>query len=259
MKILASILIFALMAAPGIRLLRLARQTRQTPEFWGGLYFMGAAVGLSLRILGVSIQFDDPELSTLLNTIGHVGLASGTAAMAIFTQRVFHPASRSALLLMVGLVSAIALSTLHTLLGGYVTAENSLSVIVANSMRVLPTAWASIESFRYWRSMTKREALGLSDPVVTNRFLLWVLWSAGVTLMPVIALSLRVATRFVLGDTPVQAEDAAPYQTIIMPLLRLSFLGISLVSVTALSLSFFPPKRYLDRVRQKAQASSATA
>jgi hypothetical protein len=33
--------------------------------------------------------------------------------------------------------------------------------------------WAGAEALIYWRKLVRREQLGLADPVVTNRFLLW--------------------------------------------------------------------------------------
>jgi hypothetical protein len=35
----------------------------------------------------------------------------------------------------------------------------------------------AFESFRYWRMLRRRLRLGLADPVVTNRFLLWGIWA----------------------------------------------------------------------------------
>ena len=116
----------------------------------------------------------------------------------------------------------------------------------------MPTAWASFESFRYWRAMRKREALGLADPVVTNRFLLWTLWTGGVTLLPGLALALRAVTIVFVGEGAVTEEIAARYQPILLPLMRTLFLVIIPIAVASLSLSFFPPRAYLDRMRARA-------
>ena len=47
MIFIALFLAFLLLVTAGIRLLCLAVNTRERPEFWGGLYFIGAPVGLS--------------------------------------------------------------------------------------------------------------------------------------------------------------------------------------------------------------------
>ena len=44
------LLVFALLLAPGVRLLLLAQKTGQAPERFGGLYFVGASIGISWRI-----------------------------------------------------------------------------------------------------------------------------------------------------------------------------------------------------------------
>ena len=44
-------------------------------------------------------------------------------------------------------------------------------MIATNSAPLVPTYWAFFESFKYWGAMRKRAALGLGDPIVTNRFL----------------------------------------------------------------------------------------
>ena len=258
MTFLAPTLVFLFLVAPGVRLLALATKTRQSPELWGGLYFLGASFGISLRMFGASAQFEMPEAATLANSIGHAGLAAGTIAMAFFTQRVFHPDSARAKAFAGFVVAAIAGTTLWTFFGGHVTAENSGAVIATNSFRVIPTAWAFYESFRYWRSMKKREWLGLSDPVVTNRFLLWSIWTLGVSLLPAIALTLRLVAMLVLGDTQDPQSTQATYQPMIMAGVRIVFLAIVPASVIALTLAFFPPKPYLARIRDRAE-SAATA
>ncbi|MEM9177183.1 MAG: hypothetical protein AAGC67_18370 [Myxococcota bacterium] len=251
----APFLVFLLLVAPGVRLLTLAAKTRQAPELWGGLYFLGASFGISLRLFGASAQFELPEAASLANAIGHVGLASGTIAMAFFTQRVFHPDAWTARAFVVFSTTGIATTTAWMFAGGHLMAENSAAVISTNTFRLLPTFWAFFESFRYWRSMKKREWLGLSDPVVTNRFLLWSIWTLGVSLLPAIALTLRLVAMLVLGDLGDPDESRQAYQPVIMGVVRILFLGIVPAAVIALMLAFFPPKSYLDRIRSRAEVA----
>jgi hypothetical protein len=79
------LLVFLILIGPGIRLLRLAADTREQPEFWGGLYFVGAAFGLSLRVMGSSIFVDDPERAEILNTIGHFTFALSLQVFSILS------------------------------------------------------------------------------------------------------------------------------------------------------------------------------
>lgn len=255
MNYIAPIVVFLFFLAPALRLLRLAARTRQAPELWCGLYFLGASFGLSLRVFGAGVQFESPEAAHLANAIGHVGLASGTAAMALFTQRVFHPDSGGAKAFAGFLVVAIALSTIWTFVGDHVTAEASTAVITTNTFRIVPTAWAFLESLRYWRSMKKRAVLGLSDPIVTNRFLLWSIWTAGASLMPAMALTLRLLALVVLGDLENPAEAQSAYQPQVMALVRATFVLVAPASALALMLAFFPPKPYLARLRAGAEGA----
>ncbi len=255
MSFVAPILVFVFFLAPALRLLSLAARTRQAPELWCGLYFLGASFGLSLRVFGAGTQLEMPDAALLANSIGHVGLAAGTCAMALFTQRVFHPESGRAKTFAGCIVAAIAGTTLWTFAGDHVAAESSAAVIATNAFRVVPTAWAFVESFRYWRSMRKRASLGLADPVITNRFLLWSIWTAGVSLMPAMALSLRLAAVVVLGDVDRAVQERSAYLPQVMSVVRATFLVITPTCALALMLAFFPPKPYLDRLR--ASASNA--
>jgi hypothetical protein len=259
MTYLAPLLVFLLLAAPGIRLLTLSWKTREVPELLCGLYFLGASIGISLRVLGTSLQWSDPELSLSLNSIGHVALASGTIFMAVFTQRVFHAASHGAKTFAGFTIAAIMGTTLHSFLSGQIVVENSFSLVATNTARIVPTAWAFVESFRYWRAMKRRANLGLSDPVVTNRFLLWSLWTGGVSGLPLIALMVRVAALVMFGGQALNESNGGELAPQVLALIRLAFLVIVPVSVTALSLSFFPPRIYIARLRSRAEAYPATA
>jgi len=256
MNYLVSILVFAFLVAPGIRLLLLASRSKQTPELFGGLYFIGASVGISLRIFGVSVSVENPDLAYDVNMIGHVALASGTIAMAIFTQRVFHPESKRALRASQGLIAAIAGTTVYALFGEQGIIEDATPVMLANIARVIPTAWASYESYNYWRAMQKRAALGLSDPVVTNRFGLWTIWTAGITLLPLTALVIRSGVIILVALGQFGPEDVDVVLPRVLGTVRVLFLVIVPTSVAALWLSFFPPKAYLDRVQRRSVAAS---
>ena len=58
---------FSFLAAPGVRLLLLASRTRQAPELLCGLYFVGLAIGIPLRIHGAQQFLADPGGGPTLN------------------------------------------------------------------------------------------------------------------------------------------------------------------------------------------------
>ncbi|MCP3983442.1 MAG: hypothetical protein GY723_03585 [bacterium] len=249
MIFLGPLLVFFLFIAPGIRLLTLASRTGQSPEFWGGLYFVGASIGLSGRVLGSSLLGTQPELADSINVIGHVAFASGTIAMTIFTLRVFHPSERGAQNLAWAIIAAILATSAHTLIGGYASMENSYSMVATNLARLLPTSWAFYESVRFWRAMRRRDNLGLADPVVTNRFLLWSIWTGAVTALPLIALAFRLIVIVTLGNEPDERLLGTELAAVLLRLIGVFSVTIASLAATALTLAFFPPAAYLKRVR----------
>jgi hypothetical protein len=255
-KILGPLIVCFVLLAPAIRLLGLGLRTRRGPEVWAGLYFLGAAIGIPLRVYGSSILQADPELATLINTFGHLFFAGGTIAMTIFTWRVFHAASRGALLFSLATITAIVATTAYTLGAGLASEENSSAMIVTNFARLIPTYWACFESFRYWRAMRKRIRLGLADPIVANRFALWAIWTFAVSVLPSITLSLRIAAVFLLPTLENNLEVAHRFLNEVLFVLRIVFLVIAPIAAIALSLSFFPPVRYLDRIRARTASTA---
>jgi hypothetical protein len=248
---LGPLLVFLLLVGPGIRLLSLASRTRERPEFWGGLYFVGAAIGLPMRVLGSSFFLDDPDLAGTLNTIGHVAFASGTIAMTVFTLHVFHPKSRAARILSGLTIAAILVTTAHTLLAGYASIENSYSMLATNAARLIPTSWAFYESLRYYRSMRRRQSLGLADPIVANRFLLWSIWTGALTFLPLITLTLRKLLIVAFGNNEFVSSANIALLPVLTQALRIIFAVIAPIAAIAPSLSFFPPASYLNRIRSR--------
>ena len=192
MNLAAPILIFLLLAAPAARLLLLASRTRQAPEIWGGLYFAGTAVGIPLRVVGHGLAKHDPLFAAQLNTWGHAFFAASTCSLVIFTCLVFRREARWIACLS---IASIVATTIWVLATGKVSEERSLSVLLTNATRLFPLLWAFFESTRYWRVMQRRQALGLADPVVTNRFLLWALWTGALALLPAMTLFMRLLGR----------------------------------------------------------------
>jgi hypothetical protein len=245
------ILVFLLLVAPGIRLLTLATRTREQPEFWGGLYFVGAAIGLPMRLVGSALYATQPEFANAVNTIGHISFAAGTIAMAIFTLHVFHRESSRARIFAALTIATIVVTSIHTLWGGFASIENSYSMVATNFARLVPTSWAFYESLRYYGSMRRRQTLGLADPIVTNRFLLWSIWTGAVTLLPLIALVLRTAGILSLGNDSYNTGLHAQIIASILTGVRILFLVIAPVAAIALSLSFFAPRIYIERIRSR--------
>jgi hypothetical protein len=178
--------------------------------------------------------------------------------MTIFTWQVFRPTARWAAGLAPLMILGILGSTTLLFLSGTTSNEQSLPMAATNAARVAPMVWAFAESLRYFRAMRRRAALGLADPVVTNRFLLWSCWVGGLALLPSLTLSLRLLGRLavVLDMADV---DALAHSPLLGATLRTVFLASALLAALALSLSFFPPKRYLRLVQERAERAATGA
>ncbi|MEM9174270.1 MAG: hypothetical protein AAGC67_03480 [Myxococcota bacterium] len=254
MTFVVPLLIFALLAAPAVRLLVLAARTRQAPEVWGGLYFLGTSIGIPLRVLGHALAPTDPGMALTCNAVGHVFFAAAVCALTMFTWRVFRPDAAWARGLALGLLASIVAATVHLFTTGTVSAERSIGMLATNATRLAPLLWAFAESLRYRRAMRRRAALGLADPIVTNRFLLWTLWTGALAALPAMTLSLRVLKHVGEALGLYVGEDLSQEPLVVLAV-RVVFLLTAPIGAVALSLSFFPPERYLAAVRARAEAA----
>jgi hypothetical protein len=132
-------------------------------------------------------------------------------------------------------------------------------MVATNFARLIPTCWAFYESCRYWLSMRRRETLGLADPILTNRFLLWSIWTGAVTLLPMIVLVIRTLSIIALGNDQFIEGPGAVLMPMVLQIIRVIFVIVAPIAAVALSLSFFPPAAYLDRIRVRAEASQTAA
>ncbi|MFK7896825.1 MAG: hypothetical protein AB8G23_13365 [Myxococcota bacterium] len=253
MKALAPILIAALFLAPAIRLLLLARRTREMPELLAGLFFLGTGLGVPLRILGHALALEGDRLGPWLTLAGHLSFGGATCALAVFTWRVFRPKATWAKGLATGLLAIQAGIAALLLFIPSASQEASPSMMLINSSRVIPLLWAFLESFAYWRTMQRRLAIGLSDPVVTNRFFLWAIWTGCLASLPLTALALRIASRLLRDFGLIQGQVSAADQAAIAHNAQIVFLITGFAGMIAISLSFFPPRRYLTWIRPQSQ------
>jgi hypothetical protein len=165
----------------GMRLLWLARRTRQIPEVLIGTALVSANL-LFFPIAGAS--------GMGRSAIGEVHLGLFAAAMLVlwlavscllaFTWRTFRPNERWAKNLAL-LLSALLLGLVGGLLVTLRASPPEASSFEAGKLWTglirIPLlgafGWNLLESLRQYGMAKRRLALGLGDPVVANRFLLW--------------------------------------------------------------------------------------
>jgi len=161
----------------GVRLLLLARQTRQLPEFTVGLgFFLVALVGYPLGLIALAPQAP-VQWAPTAHALAHAATGVGSISIFVFTWRVFRPEERWASALawtcMLGLVvcAVVAIGDSLTTTPGQRPIDSAL---VPRQLIVgLSYWWTAAEGLRWFGLLRKRLALGLAEPLVANRFLLW--------------------------------------------------------------------------------------
>jgi hypothetical protein len=168
----------------GVRLVRLGRRDDDGAVPFLGLYLLlhqALATGLSVAtyVGWSSAEMALPDAAArALNAGFFVFSTIGLVCLLLFTQRTFRPRSPAARSLVGGLGMLMAVST--AAIGG--TSGFAVEVLPGPAYwthfaaRVACWVWVAFESFSYWGRQRRRLALGLADPIVTNRFLLWGLW-----------------------------------------------------------------------------------
>jgi hypothetical protein len=160
----------------GIRLLALAARTRRLHEAAVGLaLFAAGGLGGLLYFLGTSRAEELGTLAVWVRGSGRLCLSVGALTLWAFTWRVFRPGSRWAAALFAlassAVVAAFVGEGFATGFGGgdYAGVWSRLGV----ASRGLAFLWAAVESLRHFGLMRRRQRIGLADPLVVNRFLLW--------------------------------------------------------------------------------------
>jgi len=238
-----------LSAVIGVRLFRLARAAAAGPEIWLALYFLLAAfLGMGLSNF-VYMSWADaamvlPErIAAVLNAGYLFGTTAGMGCLYVFTWLTFRRGDSWARAL-VGAVSVV-------MVAGYVgigmSGDFALVLVpgaaywITWAARTSVFLWLMIESFRYWGMLRRRLRLGLSEPLVANRFLLWGTWSAVMLLMGQVdplARSWYVATVAAGGQW--DPELGRP----IVVMLVTATAGLGIFAMITLYLTFFPTQSF---------------
>lgn len=217
----------------GCRLLMLARRTRQSPERLLGLsLLLGGTLGGPLEAAGLAGKGElDPAIVGGLLVAGKLFAMAALALQCAFVRRVFRPSEPWAPWLS-ALIVSIPITAFGASIAGGMASSGEIPfpwLWVDLSGRVGASCWLVAEGARYYGMMKRRLALGIADPLLTNRFLLWTL--AGVA-----------AIVFMLTAVPPVFLDSSQHELLLADLLVFSVAGVA-VSVLYL-LAFLPPKTY---------------
>jgi hypothetical protein len=221
------LLVTLAMALLSARLLRLAIRTRRLPELLVGIYFLAAPLAISVSI---RITRFDPQHAEALRALVAGLFGVGGIALLLFAWCVFHPRAGWAKALAWGGSAAIAALWAAELRSGGFAANASFWG------RFLPYAsylWVFVESLRYWRLLRRRLRIGLADPVVVNRFLLFAIWTGCVVAITI----LGIGSAILAGGFREENSFGSP---VVLGITRLLTLPIGL----SIWLTFLAPRRY---------------
>jgi len=241
LAVLAGISFLLVGTVVGVRMLLLARRTREAPEALLGAGLCAVTfVTIPCIALGFGLRLGPVWLEKLLFAAGLVPMIGFATVLHAFTARVFRPRSRVAWGLVIAATLVAGVGTGGTVLSRFAAWDVDSVVSVHWTLMLVGSfvfglGWSGVESLRYHRKMRLRLGLGLVDPVVCDRFFLWGFGGvAAVFGVAVVIVSLLLGWRVVTHP---------------LPILGIAFAGFSL-SITWW-LAFLPPEAYLRRLRAR--------
>jgi hypothetical protein len=236
------------MVTLGVRLALLARRTRQLPELLLAAHFLlcctlGYALQGSGHALAIEPDVSRPLVATLLS-IGYGASVLGVASVLVFNYWVFRRGTRLGQgLLAVGIAWLVAGYVGCAVGGGFWHGPpDGFWFWLLYSGFTVASFWTLSEPLLYFAALRKRLRLGLAEPLVVDRFLLWGIGS--VARFAMLAIGAFAMLR-VSGEASDLTAIAAP-----------TFLGSGLAGIgVAVSywLAFFPPREYVAFVARRAR------
>jgi len=193
MSLTLRIVSWLLVALTGLlvaRLARVAQRERSLPEAMMALFFLGGSIGYAALMLPGTLGLG-PEATLRWATVSNFFFMLPSTAVAIFTWIVFRRDAAWGRTLGIG----IAVTVVGMQICGYVLsamlseAELAASSVAAGlywvgtTVRAASFGWAALESTIHWSKARRQLRLGLADPLVVNRFLLFATWSCMAALM----------------------------------------------------------------------------
>ncbi|MCG8592450.1 MAG: hypothetical protein MJE66_24425 [Proteobacteria bacterium] len=229
--------------AIGIRLLALARRTGGAPERRLGLGIMlTSGCGYMVMVIAAMLGEIAPDRANLsyayaLWLLGAFCHNLGVLAILAFILSVFRPHETWAKGLAGTMGAVLWLSAGADLLSGHPPLNYGPYYWWTLSVTGTYQLWMSAESLRHYAQGRRRLALGLAQPLVVNRFLLWGLAS----LMGTAAIwSVNVPGILTAGEA-VMADPATQLSLVVTA-------AFGMLTVSLYWLTFFPPRWYRKRL-----------
>ena len=237
----AMLLFVGVCSAVGVRLLWLARAGGGRPALLCGNGFcLIAILGFPLGVLSGQGIAPVAQVHLPLAAISLLANLLGIACFFVFTVSVFRPAALWAHTLAGAAIAGTAMASVAIVSGLAVAPGSASSFAVTwgwsatfQALCALCFFWLGCEGLREWWLSRRRLALGLSDPVVSNRLLMWGVFGISSTLLCMVLLLVQLSGK----------------PTVTSALAQLSQALFGVLSSGAVTLAFFPPRAYRARVR----------
>lgn len=227
----------------GGRLLLLAYRHRALPELLlGAAFLVGPLSGALSQYIHAPSFPHSAQTRGLLLLVNYIGGMAGVILSAGFVMLVFRRGRAWALALMLAIgAAAVGLILWTWSIGTFATGiEIAGQRAILSSVSLPATLWAAIESLSHYRLLRRRIRLGLSDPLVANRILLW-------------GVGACCGTGILIGYLPVIMLPAEHHWTQ-LDLLNIGMLGA--VATVVYGFAFFPPRGYADWLRRRAASAN---
>jgi len=235
---------FVVALAVGVRLLGLAARTRQLPELLMGVGVLGIGpLGFGGMVLALALDGRAPGAARVAAGAATLAVSLGVAAKYLFDWRIYRPDRRgAAVAAALGIAGVAASYGLEAHASGFAPAawRGAGWHLLRQALQVGCLLWGAGEAFVYWGKMRRRQALGLAEPLVTNRFLLWGVGAGAAGIGSAIGTGVQLVT----GGAPLD-----------MPWLTLCSSFHGMVAAVALWLAFLPPLAYRRWIARSAAAS----
>lgn len=170
----------------GTRLLIVGRRTRGVPEIAIGLGFViGAVVGYVPETIVLSADLMSPQTEASVLAVTQIALRGAPAAILVFTLAVFRPSELwarvfAAVVLLALIVSWVAFPYTRTYAQ---SAADRFWYDLFAVFRSIAAGWGAAESLLFYRRARLQVRLGLMQPIVADRFLLWAIGMGALTLL----------------------------------------------------------------------------
>jgi hypothetical protein len=210
----------------GVRLLLLWRRTHETPELAIGVTLVAGGLSYAIAIAAFSIPGLPRIAASLLETISAFSAHLASAALALALRHIFRPTERWARALQLSVTVALAVTFSTRLIDPLAFPPPGFVFWPYALLGAFLYAWSAFESWNCHVLMVRRARIGLAEPDVARRFLLWGVAGAAALGIFLVAMADRLVQPGGMSSWTIALTSA-----------------LGLVAALGISLAFFPYRR----------------